>query len=84
MAIVMTALTASLMTMSKNKAMCGFLIVIIGISVLSLSIVLSPSSITMANAQVSSDHRDGSGTDRRTGICIIGVASPCNGDIRYD
>jgi hypothetical protein len=70
--------------MSKNKPMHGFLIVIIAISLLSLSVLLLPSSITMANAQVSSNgdnnHRDDSGTDKRMGICIIGVRSPCNDD----
>ena len=62
----------------------GFLIMIIGISVLSLSILLLASSITMANAQVSSDsdnsHKDGSGTDKQMGICVIGASSPCNGN----
>ena len=53
---------------------------IIGISILSLSILLSAPSITMANAQLSSDHREGSGADKQMGICVIGVSSPCNGD----
>ena len=53
---------------------------IIGISILSLSILLPAPSITMANAQVSSDHREGSGADKQMGICVIGVSSPCNGD----
>jgi hypothetical protein len=56
------------------------LIVIIGINILSLSILLSAPSITMANAQVSSDHREGSGADKQMGICVIGVSSPYNGD----
>ena len=70
--------------MSKNKPMPGFLIVITAISLLSLSVLLLPSSITIANAQVSSDgnnnHRDDSGTGKQMGICVIGVSSPCNGD----
>ena len=71
---------------SKNKPTYGFLILIIGISLLSLSVLLlsPPPSITMANAQVSSgddnNHRDdGSGTDKQMGICVVGVRSPCNG-----
>ena len=64
----------------------GFLIVIIGISVPSLSILLSASSITMVNAQVSSDgdnnHKYGSGTDKQMGICVTGISSRCNGDTR--
>ena len=64
--------------MNKNKSTYRFLILIIGISVLSLSVLLSP-SIIMANAQVSSAHK-GNGTDKQIGICVIGVSSPCNGD----
>ena len=53
---------------------------IIGISILSLSILLSAPSITMANAQLSSDHREGSGADKQIAVCVIGVSSPYNGD----
>jgi hypothetical protein len=84
----MTALmtiTIAKRAMNKNKSTYGFLILIIGVGVLSsLSVLLLPPSITMANGQVSSDHREGSGTDKQMGICVIGASSPCNGDTLYD
>ena len=50
-------------------------ILIIGISVLSLSI-----STIMVSAQTSSDGISGSGTDvAQMGICVVGAKSPCNG-----
>ena len=61
----------------------AFLILIIGISVFSFAVLLLlVSSITMANAQVSSggdnNHRNDSGT--KMGVCVLGMRSPCNGD----
>ena len=63
----------------KKNAMLVFLFLIIGIGLLSIS-----GQTIMTNAQRSSDSTsDGtSGSDTRVtqmGICVIGVASHCNG-----
>src|SRR3954454_18247525 len=87
-AIVISAL-AGLMTVSTNKkpmnkcntnnsAMFVFLFSLIALGLFSLSV-----AAIMVNAQASSsssdNNRDGSGTDKQMGICVIGVESPCNG-----
>ena len=52
-----------------------FLILIIGINILSLSL-----STTMIDAQTASDGSSGSKTGvTQMGICVVGVESPCNG-----
>jgi hypothetical protein len=65
----------------KKNAMLVFLFLIIGIGLLSISV---QTIMTNANAQRSSDSTsDGTiGSDTRVtqiGICVIGVASHCNG-----
>jgi hypothetical protein len=86
-AVLMTALV-SLMTipitkkgMNKdNNAMGGLLFLLIGISLLTLSV-----STSMINAQASSGSTSGgssgsSGPGIQMGICVVGVESPCNSD----
>ncbi|MFL6425698.1 MAG: hypothetical protein ACJ71R_19210 [Nitrososphaeraceae archaeon] len=89
-AIVMSAL-ASLTAVSttkkpmnkcntNNSATFVFLFSLIALGLFSLSV-----SAIMVNAQASSsssdNNRAGSGTDKQMGICVIGVESPCNGDM---
>jgi hypothetical protein len=74
-------------TYNRNNAMAMFLFSVIGLGILSLSVVLA----TMANAQTSSS-RSTSGTDstgnkngvKEMGICVAGQGGPCNGDSNWD
>ena len=69
----------------NNNAMFMLLFALIGLSLLSLSMLA-----TMASAQASSNSRPGSSSNRNStsndtslkqmGICQVGAKSPCNGN----
>lgn len=69
----------------SNNAVVMFLFSVIGLSLLSLSLLA-----TMVNAQTSSNST--SGTDstsnkngaKEMGICVVGEDGPCNGDSNWD
>jgi hypothetical protein len=69
----------------SNNAVVMFLFSVIGLSLLSLSLLA-----TMVNAQTSSNST--SGTDstsnkngaKEMGICVVGEDGPCNGDRNWD
>jgi hypothetical protein len=66
----------------NSNTMLMFLFSVIGLSLFSLSM-----SATMANAQTSSNSTLSTNSTsnetgvKQMGICIVGVKSPCNGDI---
>jgi hypothetical protein len=69
----------------SNNAVVMFLFSVIGLSLLSLSLLA-----TMVNAQTSSNSTSGGNRHsnetnvKQMGICVVGAGGPCNGDSNWD
>jgi len=84
-AIVISALASltAVPTTTMNKCNNVMFVFLFSFSLMALGLFSLSVSAIMVNAQESSssdNNRDGSGTDKQMGICVIGVKSPCNGD----
>ena len=81
----LTAISTTKKPMNKcntnNSAMFVFLFSLMALGLFSLLSVSAIMVNTQASSSSSDNNRGGSGTDKQMRICIVGVESPCNGDM---
>jgi hypothetical protein len=68
----------------SHNSMFMFLFLVIGIDLLSSSLLVPTIEITNAQAYSSSGNGTSGTGVREMGICVVGTGGPCNGDSNWD